>query len=38
MAVRVEYHPRFAGQYDALADLAQTSDAQWSCSRRSLRW
>jgi hypothetical protein len=28
MAVRVEYHPRFAGQYDAIAELAQTSDAQ----------
>lgn len=29
MAVNVEFHPRFAGQYGALAGLAETSDAQW---------
>ena len=25
----MEFHPRFAGQYDALGELAQTSDVQW---------
>lgn len=29
MRARVEFHPRFADQYEALAELAQTSDAQW---------
>jgi hypothetical protein len=29
VSVRVGLHPRFAGRYETLAELAQASDVQW---------